>query len=205
MGIFKRVAKIAESEMNDRKERRERDADPNVQVAALFQQMVGKVAEVKRLLGEVAFAHQKLQREIANVKTRMEELENEARDALARGDEERARELLVKRRHQADRLVEMEARERTLRKQLEHLQDSYDELREQADSFEEKRDESQARMAAASAKLALKKASDAVSFDVDRALESAEEQARIAEARAEVAESIEQQLARLEQESKKAP
>ena len=205
MGLFKRVAKLAESELNDRKERKQQGGDPQAQVAVLFQQIVGQVAEVKRLLGEVAYAHQKLQREIAEVKAKMDDLERQAKEALEGGDEERARELLVKRRHQADRLVEMEARERVLRKRLEHLQDAYDELREQADGFEGKRDEAEARVAAASAQLALKKASEAVSFDVDRALEGVAEQARIAEARAEMSESIEQQLERLERERGNTP
>ncbi len=199
MGLFKRTAKIVQATIEDHKEKQ---LDPQAELQAVYQQLIMQTSEIKRMIGEVAFAHQQLVHEAESLEQRVSDLENQAREALSRGDEDRARELLGKRRKAQDKLEDVKAREKLLRRKLEHLQDAEEELRDQVLAFRDRRDEAESRLSAASANLALQKATEAMSHAGEKALESARDQARIAEARVEMSESIDDQLERLLRESK---
>ena len=199
MGLFKRTAKIVQATVEDHKQKQ---LDPQTELQAVYQQLIMQTSEIKRMIGEVAFAHQQLVHEAESLEQRVDDLENEAREALSRGDEDRARELLGKRRKAQDKLEDVRAREKLLRRKLEHLQDAEEELRDQVLAFRDRRDETESRLSAAEASLALQKATEAMSQAGEKALEGAKDQARIAEARVEMSESIDDQMERLLRESK---
>jgi phage shock protein A len=194
MGIFKRAAKIVESEWKDRQERR---VPPEAQAQAVYERMIGSVSDIKRMIGEVAAAHERAQQEVAGLEDRHAAMEEEAREALSRGDEERAREVLVKRRRVAERLEEAQEREAQLRRRLERLRDALDELRDEVRTFEDRRDDVAARLSGASAQAALAKAESALREDAERGLAGLEDEARVAEARADLSGGIDEELARL--------
>ena len=199
MGLFKRTAKIVQATVEDHKEKQ---LDTQTELQAVYQQLIMQTSEIKRMIGEVAFAHQQLVHEAESLEQRVDDLEKEAREALSRGDEDRARELLGKRRKAQDKLEDVRAREKLLRRKLEHLQDAEEELRDQVLAFRDRRDETESRLSAAEAGLALQKATEAMSQAGEKALESAKDQARIAEARVEMSESIDDQMERMLRESK---
>lgn len=194
MGIFKRAVKIVESEWKDRQEH---SVPPEAQAQAVYEQMIGRVSDIKRVIGEVAAAHERAQHEVADLEQRHAAMEEEAREALARGDEERAREVLVKRRRVAERLEDARAREEQLRRRLERLRDALDELRGEVRTFEDRRDDVTARLSGASAEAALAKAESAVREEAERGLAGLEDAARVAEARADLSGGIDEELARL--------
>ena len=199
MGLFKRTAKIVQATVADHKQKQ---LDPQAELQAVYQQLIMQTSEIKRMIGEVAFAHQQLVHEAESLEQRMNDLENEAREALSRGDEDRARELLGKRRKAQEKLEDVKAREELLRRKLDHLQDAEEELRDQVLAFRDRRDDAESRLSAAAANLTLQKASAAMSHAGEQALENARDQARVAEARVEMSESIDDQLERLLRESK---
>ncbi|MHB1682782.1 MAG: PspA/IM30 family protein [Bacilli bacterium] len=199
MGLFKRTAKIVQATVADHKQKQ---LDPQAELQAVYQQLIMQTSEIKRMIGEVAFAHQQLVHEAESLEQRMNDLENEAREALSRGDEDRARELLGKRRKAQEKLEDVKAREELLRRKLNHLQDAEEELRDQVLAFRDRRDDAESRLSAAAANLTLQKASEAMSHAGEQALENARDQARVAEARVEMSESIDDQLERLLRESK---
>lgn len=199
MGLFKRTAKIVQATVADQKQKQ---LDPQAELQAVYQQLIMQTSEIKRMIGEVAFAHQQLVHEAESLEQRINDLENEAREALSRGDEDRARELLGKRRKAQEKLEDVKAREELLRRKLDHLQDAEEELRDQVLAFRDRRDDAESRLSAAAANLTLQKASEAMSHAGEQALENARDQARVAEARVEMSESIDDQLERLLRESK---
>lgn len=194
MGIFRRAAKIVESELKDRQERR---VPPEAQAQSVYERMIGSVSDIKRMIGEVAAAHERALQEVADLEQRHAAMEEEAREALARGDEERAREVLVKRRRVVERLEEARAREALLRRRLERLRDALDELRDEVRTFEDRRDDVAARLSSASAQAALGKAESALREDSAHGLEGLEDAARMAEARADLSGGIDEELERL--------
>ena len=199
MGLFKRTAKIVQATVADHKQKQ---LDPQAELQAVYQQLIMQTSEIKRMIGEVAFAHQQLVHEAESLEQRMNDLENEAREALSRGDEDRARELLGKRRKAQEKHEDVKAREELLRRKLDHLRDAEEELRDQVLAFRDRRDDAESRLSAAAANLTLQKASEAMSHAGEQALENARDQARVAEARVEMSESIDDQLERLLRESK---
>jgi len=198
VGLFKRTAKIVQATVADHKQKQ---LDPQAELQAVYQQLIMQTSEIKRMIGEVAFAHQQLVHEAESLEQRMNDLEDEAREALSRGDEDRARELLGKRRKAQDKLQDVKAREELLRRKLDHLRDAEEELRDQVLAFRDRRDDAESRLSAATANLTLQKASEAMSHAGEQALENARNQARVAEARVEMSESIDDQLERLLRET----
>lgn len=201
MSIFKRAAKIVEANMADR---REKERDPGEDLQAVYQQMITEVSGVKQLIGEVALAHERAAAEVAQLEKRMDDLEEEAKDALRNGDEDRARDRLNKRRQISEKLEAAKAKESVLRRKLQDVQDAYENLREQVHHFRDQRDDAEGRAYAAEARLAVQQARAATEHTGEQALAKLADGAAIAEAQTELHESVDEQLERLMRESGQA-
>jgi phage shock protein A len=200
MSIFKRVAKIVEANVEDAKEKRK---DPADDVQAVYQNMISQASEVKRLIGELELNAERAGNERAAAEQRADDLRKEAEEAVAAGDEDRARQLLQRRRGELDKAEQHKAREQALKKRIAQLKDAQQQLREQIHAFADRRDDVDARMSGAEAQLALQSAQAAVSGSSAAALEKEEQMAREAEAKAQLHESVDDELERLLRDSAK--
>lgn len=199
MGIFKRAAKIVQAHAEDYKEQHK---DPHAELQMTFQEMVVQVGEVKRMVGEIAAAVLRLQRQIEQLEAKLADYETQAKEALVQGDETRARERLQKRQQVKEKIEGLRQHEKELRGKLEHLKDAQEELSEHVKDFRDARDDAQTRLASAQGVLAVQKALTLAQDAKDHALTAVQDEARVAEAKTELTQSIDQEFERLLRETK---
>ncbi len=159
MGVFRRAAKIIESEVKDRLTK-----EPGIQeqLQTAYQEMLSRVGEIKLLIGDVLSQLERLAQQIASLEKEEQVLETEATQALGDGDEQRAKELLEKRRKRRQRRLELIDQQTILKKKLAYLQDALDELKERIKDYQERRDELLADLSAATATVWLHETSDLI-------------------------------------------
>jgi len=199
MGLFRRAAKVVESELHDRKDKAQ---TPEEALQAAQLKMMEQVGEVKQQLGEIEYAHAAVARQLDESADQLATLQEEAEQALQAGDEERARNRLTRRQSVVAHRAELAARAKVLESTRARLSDALEELRDQLSQFRDQRAAIDGRYRTAEADLALHKAQQALTSAGSEALDLASQQAREVEARAELSETIEQQLERLRQDRK---
>ncbi len=199
MGIFKRASKIAESYVNDAKKRSE-TVDPSL----LLKEMLVQAGEVKRLAGELEYALQEIKEDELRVSEEAEKAYEQAGEALEQGDEEKARDRLLRRNRFLSKAKSLHEQSAIYEGKLEDLKDALETLREQIDDFQMERRDVEARLSSASGKLALEKAKEALESSRTEALEALRQEARQKEALVDLHSDIDEELAKLEASAKHA-
>lgn len=192
MGIFKRASKIAESYVNDAKNNAQVD-DPS----QILKDMLVQAGEVKRMAGELEFALEGMKADEQSVREKADQAYKDAGIALEEGNEERAREQLVRRNRFLSKSTSLQAQAVIYHNKLVDLRVALDDLREQIDDFKMERRDVEARLASASAKLALKKAKDSMESASAMTLEALKAEARQQEAMVDLHSDIDEELAKL--------
>ncbi len=192
MGIFKRASKIAESYVNDVK-KSEID-EPSL----IVKEMLVQAGEVKRLAGELEYTLQEIKEDEKRVSEEAEKAYEQAVEALEQGDEEKARDRLVKRNRYVSKAKSLQEQSAIYEGKLRDLQEALESLHEQIDDYKMERRDAEARLASASGRLALEKAKHALESSKAEALEALKQEARQKEALVDLHADIDEELAKLE-------
>lgn len=192
MGIFKRASKIAESYVNDAKKS---DTDD---LSLILKEMLVQAGEVKRLTGELEYALQEIREDEKRFSEEAQQAYEQAGEALEQGDEEKARDRLVKRNRYLGKAKSLQEQSAIYEGKLKDLQEALESLREQIDDYKMERRDVEARLASASGRLALEKAKQALESSKSEALETLKQEARQKEALVDLHADIDEELAKLE-------
>ncbi|KUO97081.1 PspA/IM30 family protein [Ferroacidibacillus organovorans] len=189
--LFKRVAKIVESHVN---ERSEQAVTPESQLALARQQLLVQAGDLKAALGEVSYQRSLCDQEIVRLEAEITNALASAQEAVARGEEQEAREWLLRKQHATDRLAKQRIKRDVHQRQAGRLEVALRDLREQLHDFDEKRADLDARTRLAKAEATAANARTLLVDATREALAKKEEEALVAEARVLITRSIDDEF-----------
>jgi len=148
VGIAKRIANLFQAKSNAALNKLE---DPRQTLDLSYEQQLENLTKVKRAVADVATARKRLEIQAETLKTQGDKLAEQAKQALAMGDEELAREALVRREAIATQLKDLDAQHSTVEEQEEKLQATATKLATEVEAFRTKKETIKATYTAAEA------------------------------------------------------
>ena len=148
MGIAKRIANLFQAKSNAALNKLE---DPRQTLDLSYEQQLENLTKVKRAVADVATARKRLEIQAETLKAQGDKLAEQAKQALAMGDEGLAREALVRREAIATQLKDLEAQHSTVEEQEEKLQATATKLATEVEAFRTKKETIKATYTAAEA------------------------------------------------------
>ena len=189
MSIGKRIAQIARS-------RRFAGADVEKlkdKLDETYRSQTDLLQRVRRAVADVVTSRKRIELQIAAINQQGAELDDQARQLVAQGNDAEARTVLTRKVTLEKTAAALQARHADLKAQEVKLQDSATKMELEVEDFRARKDTLAARHAAASAQSEMDSATSGInsSFsDVGQAMDSAERQTRELEAKADAIDEL---------------
>ncbi len=148
MGIMKRVSTIFQAKANDALNKAE---DPRQTLDLSYEQQLENLTKVKRAVADVATARKRIEIQAEQLKTQGDTLADQAKAALAQGNEPLAREALTRREAIASQLKDLEVQHASIAEQQQKLEDTATKLQTEIEAFRTKKETIKATYTAAEA------------------------------------------------------
>ena len=148
MGIGKRIATIFQAKSNAALNKME---DPRQTLDLSYEQQLENLTKVKRAVADVATARKRVEIQAEQLKTQGDKLAEQAKAALAQGNEPLAREALTRREAIADQLKDLDAQHATIVEQEDKLTQTSQRLQTEIEAFRTKKETIKATYTAAEA------------------------------------------------------
>jgi len=148
VGIGKRIATIFQAKSNAALNKME---DPRQTLDLSYEQQLENLTKVKRAVADVATARKRVEIQAEQLKTQGDKLAEQAKAALAQGNEPLAREALTRREAIADQLKDLDAQHATIVEQEDKLTQTSQRLQTEIEAFRTKKETIKATYTAAEA------------------------------------------------------
>lgn len=148
MGILKRAQSIFQAKANSALDKAE---DPRQTLDLSYEQQLDNLTKVKRAVADVATARKRVEIQAEQLKTQGDHLADQAKAALAQGNEPLAREALTRREAIASQLKDLDAQHASIVEQETKLEDTATKLQTEVEQFRVKKETIKATYTAAEA------------------------------------------------------
>ena len=148
MGLGKRIATIFQAKSNAALNKME---DPRQTLDLSYEQQLENLTKVKRAVADVATARKRVEIQAEQLKTQGDKLADQAKAALAQGNEPLAREALTRREAIAAQLKDLDAQHATIVEQEDKLTQTSQRLQTEVEAFRTKKETIKATYTAAEA------------------------------------------------------
>ncbi len=148
MGIMKRVQTIFQAKANDALNKAE---DPRQTLDLSYEQQLENLTKVKRAVADVATARKRVEIQAEQLKSQGDKLADQAKAAMAQGNEPLAREALTRREAIASQLKDLEVQHASIAEQQQKLEDTATKLQTEIEAFRTKKETIKATYTAAEA------------------------------------------------------
>ena len=148
MGIMKRVSTIFQAKANDALNKAE---DPRQTLDLSYEQQLENLTKVKRAVADVATARKRIEIQAEQLKSQGDKLADQAKAALAQGNEPLAREALTRREAIAGQLKDLEVQHASVADQQQKLEATATKLQTEVEAFRTKKETIKASYTAAEA------------------------------------------------------
>lgn len=148
MGIMKRVQTIFQAKANDALNKAE---DPRQTLDLSYEQQLENLTKVKRAVADVATAKKRIEIQAEQLKAQGDKLADQAKTALAQGNEPLAREALTRREAITSQLADLETQHASVEEQEEKLEQTATKLQTEIEAFRTKKETIKATYTAAEA------------------------------------------------------
>jgi phage shock protein A len=183
VGIAKRIANLFQAKSNAALNKLE---DPRQTLDLSYEQQLENLTKVKRAVADVATARKRLEIQAETLKTQGDKLAEQAKQALAIGDEGLAREALTRREAIATQLKDLDVQHATVVEQEDKLQATATKLATEVEAFRTKKETIKATYTAAEASSHINEAVAGISgsmSDAGAALQRAQDKVQDMQAR----------------------
>ena len=184
MSVMKRVSLIFRSKANKALDRME---DPRETLDYSYQRQLEMLQKVRRGVADVATSRKRIELQMNQINQTSSKLEKQAKDALAAGREDLAREALTRRSSAQGQLTDLQAQYAQLQGEEEKLTLASQRLQTKVDTFRTRKETIKATYTAAEAQTRINEAFSGISEemgDVGMAIERAEDKTAQMQARA---------------------
>jgi phage shock protein A len=184
MGVMKRVSLIFKSKANKALDRME---DPRETLDYSYQTQLELLQKVRRGVADVATSRKRLELQINQLQQSSTKLDKQARDALAAGREDLAREALSRKAGVQGQMTDLNTQYTSLQAEEEKLTNASQRLQAKVDAFRTKKETIKATYTAAEAQTRINEAFTGISEemgDVGMAIQRAEDKTEQMKARA---------------------
>jgi phage shock protein A len=184
MGVMKRVSTIFRAKANKALDRME---DPRETLDYSYQTQLELLQKVRRGVADVATSRKRLELQMNQVQQTSEKLDRQARDALASGREDLAREALTRKAGVQTQLTDLQTQYVSLQGEEEKLTQASQRLQAKVDAFRIKKETIKATYTAAEAQTRINEVFTGISeemSDVGLAIQRAEDKTEQMKARA---------------------
>ena len=184
MSVLRRLSTIFQAKANKALDRAE---DPREILDYSYQRQLEQLEKVKRGVADVATSRKRVELQAAQIQASVDKLENQARDALALGKEDLAREALSRKEATAAQLTDLTAQRDQLAEEEEKLVEASKRLQVKVDAFRTHKEVIKATYTAAEAETKVGEAVSGISeemSDVGLAIQRAEAKTQQMHARA---------------------
>jgi phage shock protein A len=184
MGVMKRVSLIFKSKANKALDRME---DPRETLDYSYQQQLELLQKVRRGVADVATSRKRIELQINQLQQSSDKLDRQARDSLAAGREDLAREALTRKAGLQGQLGELNTQYTSLQAEEEKLTGASQRLQAKVDAFRTRKETIKATYTAAEAQTRINEAFTGISeemSDVGMAIQRAEDKTEQMKARA---------------------
>jgi len=148
VGIMKRVQTIFQAKANDRLNKIE---DPRQTLDLSYEQQLENLTKVKRAVADVATARKRVEIQAEQLKSQGDKLGDQAKAALAQGNEPLAREALTRREALTSQLKDLDTQHASIAEQQQKLEDTATKLQSEVEAFRTKKETIKATYTAAEA------------------------------------------------------
>jgi phage shock protein A len=145
---MKRVQTIFQAKANDALNKAE---DPRQTLDLSYEQQLENVTKVKRAVADVATARKRIEIQAEQLKSQGDKLADQAKAALAQGNEPLAREALTRREAIAGQLKDLEVQHASIDEQQQRLEATASKLQSQVEAFRTRKETIKASYTAAEA------------------------------------------------------
>ena len=184
MGVMKRVSLIFRSKANKALDRME---DPRETLDYSYQTQLELLQKVRRGVADVATSRKRVELQINQLQQSSDKLDRQARDSLAAGREDLAREALVRKSSIQSQMSDLQTQYASLQSEEEKLTGASQRLQAKVDAFRTKKETNKAPYTAAEAQTRINEAFTGISEemgDVGMAIQRAEDKTEQMKARA---------------------
>ena len=152
MGIAKRITTIFKAKSNAALNKIE---DPRQTLDLSYEEQLENLTKVKRAVADVATARKRLEIQAETLKTQGDKLADQAKQAMAQGNEPLAREALTRREAIATQLKDLDVQHQQVAEQQEKLEATATKLTTEVEAFRTKKETIKATYTAAEASAAV--------------------------------------------------
>jgi phage shock protein A len=184
MGVMKRVQLVFRAKANKALDRME---DPRETLDYSYQQQLELLQKVRRGVADVATSRKRVELQVNQLQTSADKLDRQARDSLAAGREDLAREALQRKAGIQAQLQDLQVQYASLQGEEEKLTGASQRLQAKVDAFRTKKETIKATYTAAEAQTRISEAFTGISEemgDVGLAIQRAEDKTEQMKARA---------------------
>jgi phage shock protein A len=184
MGVMKRVSLIFKSKANKALDRME---DPRETLDYSYQTQLELLQKVRRGVADVATSRKRLELQMNQMQQQSDKLDRQARDALAAGREDLARDALTRKAQAQSQLNDLGGQYTSLQAEEEKLTGASQRLQAKVDAFRTRKETIKATYTAAEAQTRINEAFTGISeemSDVGLAIQRAEDKTEQMKARA---------------------
>jgi phage shock protein A len=184
MGVMKRVSLVFKAKANKALDKME---DPRETLDYSYQQQMELLQKVRRGVADVATSRKRLELQLNSLQQSSDKLDRQARDSLAAGREDLAREALTRKSGVTSQMNDMQTQYASLQAEEEKLTNASQRLQTKVDSFRTRKETIKATYTAAEAQTRINEAFTGISEemgDVGMAIQRAEDKTEQMKARA---------------------
>ncbi len=190
MGVMSRLTTLIKAKMSQLLERAE---DPGELMDYSYQKQLELLQNVKRGVVEVVTSRRRLELQTERLRTNLEKLDSQARQALASGREDLARHALQRKQAAVQQLAGLQTQIDELEAEQQKLQTAESRLAAKVESFRTQKEVTKARYSAAEAQVRIGEAATGLSEEmasVGLAVERAEQKTEQMRARASAIDEL---------------
>lgn len=166
MGIAKRISSIFQAKSNAALDKLE---DPRQTLDLSYEQQLENLTKVKRAVADVATARKRVEIQAEQLKSQGDKLADQAKQALAQGNESLAREALTRREAIAAQLKDLDTQHATIVEQEDKLTATAQKLQTEVEAFRTKKETIKATYTAAEASAHVSEAVSGISTSMNDA------------------------------------
>ena len=148
MGVWKRVKTLGQAKANAALDKAE---DPREMLDLSYEQQLDNLTKVRRAVADVATARKRVEIQAEQLKAQGDKLADQAKAALAQGNEPLAREALTRREAIAGQLKDLDTQHASIVEQETKLEDTATKLQTEVEAFRTKKETIKATYTAAEA------------------------------------------------------
>ena len=190
MGLMSRASNVMKAKFSKVLDKAE---DPQMMLDYSYEQLLGHLQNVKRGIADVVTAKKRLELQTQQLEQNVVKLDTQARQAVAAGREDLARQALERKSAIQQQLQDLDAQVKQLEDQQQKLVDSQKQLEARVEQFRSQKEVIKAQYSAAEAQVRIGEAATGIGRDMDNtglAIQRAKDKTEQMQARASAIDEL---------------